>query len=116
MSSVAMMLDTKGVSTNPGAFNSWLKANGGYESGCDIIWATADKYGKTTFQGQEVASESSICTGLAAGHGIIANVRGGTHWVLLTGCRGGGVFDVNDPGFNQATYTLGDILRESVYH
>lgn len=24
--------------------------------------------------------------------------QGGQHWVLLTGCRGGGVFDVNDPG------------------
>jgi len=64
----------------------------------------------------EKASEATICSGLSAGHGIIANVRGGAHWVLLTGCRGGGVFDVNDPGFNQATYTFGEILQEAVYH
>ena len=75
-----------------------------------------DKFGKTSFQGIEKANEATLCAGISAGHGIIANVRGGSHWVLLTGCRGGGVFDVNDPGFNQATYTLGDIVQEAVYH
>ena len=35
---------------------------------------------------------------------------------VQTGCRGGGVFDVNDPGFNQATYTIGDIVTNAVYH
>jgi len=116
MSSVAMMLATKGVDTNPAALNTWLINNGGYVDGCDIIWSKADAYGKTTFQAIETAAESDICAGLAANHGIIANVRGGSHWVLLTGCKGGGVYTVNDPGFNQDTYTQGDILREAVYH
>jgi len=116
MSSVAMMLNTKGVDTNPGVLNAWLINNGGYANGCDIIWAKADAFGKTTFQAMETASEDSICSGISAGHGIIANVRGGTHWVLLTGCKGGGVFTVNDPGFNQDTYTLGDMRVEAVYH
>jgi len=116
MSSVAMMLSTKGVNVNPGTLNSWLKQNGGYASGCDIYWGKVDAFGKTHFQSVETASEASICSGLSQGHGIIANVNGGSHWVLLTGCRGGGVFNVNDPGFNRNTYTMGEILREAVYH
>ncbi len=37
-SSVAMILNTRGVNVNPGSLNSWLASHGGYESGCDIIW------------------------------------------------------------------------------
>jgi len=116
MSDVAMMLNSRGVNTNPDALNSWLLANGGYESGCDIVWSKVDAYGKSSFQGIEKASESAICTGIAAGHAVIANVNGGEHWVLLTGCRGGGVFSVNDPGFNKDTYTMSEIIQEAVYH
>jgi len=116
MSSVAMLLNTKGVGQNPGTFNTWLTGNGGYAGGCNLVWGKADAFGKTSFQGIETANEAAICSGLKAGHGIVANVNGGGHWVLLTGCRGGGVFDVNDPGYNRATYTMGEILREAVYH
>ena len=42
-----------------------------------------DAFGKTSYQGQEKVGESVLCAGIAAGHGIIANVRGGSHWVLL---------------------------------
>eukprot|EP01110_Echinostelium_bisporum_P011368 TRINITY_DN51_c0_g1_i1.p1 TRINITY_DN51_c0_g1~~TRINITY_DN51_c0_g1_i1.p1 ORF type:complete len:155 (-),score=55.27 TRINITY_DN51_c0_g1_i1:16-435(-) len=62
MSSVAMILATRGVSVDPSSFNSWLDGNGGYESGCGIIWSTADKFGKTAFQGLENASYDAICT------------------------------------------------------
>ena len=64
----------------------------------------------------QTASEAAICSGVAAGHGIIANVNGGSHWVLITGCAGNGVFYVNDPGFNRNTYSFHEILREAVYH
>jgi len=116
MSSVSMLLATKGVNINPSTFNTWLKANGGYEGGCDIYWGKADSFGKTAFQSIEHADEASICSGLSQGHGVIANVMNGKHWVLLTGCKGGGVFTVNDPGFNRDTYTMGDIVQEAVYH
>jgi len=69
MSSVAMMLATKGVGVDPGSLNSWLDDNGGYANGCDIIWATPDKWGVTSFQGIETASESEICNGLSQGNG-----------------------------------------------
>lgn len=116
MSSVAMMLATKGTGHNPSSLDSWLTQNGGYANGCDIYWGRVDAFGKTSYQGMETANEAEICNGLKAGHGIVANVNNGGHWVLLTACLGGGTFAVNDPGYNRATYTMGEILREAVYH
>lgn len=116
MTSVAMMLKTKGASVDPSSLDSYLTKNGGYASGCNIIWAKADDFGKTKFQAIETANESQICSGLSQGHGIIANVNNGGHWVLLTGCAGNGVFYVNDPGYSRTTYKMSEILREAVYH
>jgi len=116
MTSVAMMLKTKGANVDPSSLDSYLTNNGGYASGCDIIWAKADDFGVTKFQGIEYADESAICSGLNSMHGIIANVNGGGHWVLLTGCAGNGVFYVNDPGYSRTTYSMSEILREAVYH
>lgn len=111
-----MIIIIKGVSIDPGSLNSWLKNNGGYANGCDIIWSAPDKFGVTSFQGKETASESEICSGVSQGHGIIANVMNGGHYVLITGCAGNGVFYVNDPGFSYTTYTMNDIVVEAVYH
>ena len=98
-----MILATKGVSQNPGSLDAWLTQNGGYANGCDIYWYTlfllcqdlciliichrgsVDAFGVTHFVGIQQANENEICNGLAAGHGIVANVNGGGHWVLLTG-------------------------------
>jgi hypothetical protein len=38
MSSVAMILSTKGAWNNPGQLDTWLSNNGGYANGCDIYW------------------------------------------------------------------------------
>jgi len=116
MSSVSMMLATKGAAVDPHSLNQYLTDNGGYADGCNIIWAYADAFGVTSFQGKETADEAAICSGLNQGHGIIANVNNGGHWVLLTGCLGNGVFTVNDPGFKKDTYTFDEISVEAVYH
>ncbi len=116
MTSVAMMLKTKGANVDPSSLDSYLTQHGGYASGCNIIWSKADNFGKTTFVAIETANESEICSGLAKGHGIIANVNNGGHWVLLTGCAGNGVFYVNDPGYSRTTYKMSEIVREAVYH
>jgi len=118
MSSVAMYLATRGWSGNPGTLNAWLDKNGGYADGCDIVWASVDKLGHTTFMGIEDATYSEICSGAAAGHGVVINVRNGEHWVLVTGCPSGSttVLNVNDPGFNQSTYVYADIVHQAVYH
>jgi hypothetical protein len=117
MTSVAMILQTKGANKNPSTLNSWLKSNGGYSGGCNINWASVNAFGVVTFIGKQPgATETDICNGLKAGHGLVANVHNGGHWVLLTGCRGGGVFDVNDPGYSTTTYKKSDIVDLAVYH
>ena len=115
MSSMAMMLATRGVGVDPSSLDIWLSDNGGYYNGCELLWGYADAFGVTSFQGKEQADEESICWGLSQGLGIIANVMNGGHWVLLTACLGNGVFAVNDPGFNYDTYTIWDIVEEAVY-
>ncbi len=116
MTSTAMILATKGVNINPSSLDDWLSNNGGYFNGCELYWGAIDAFGVTSFQGLETADEGDICNGLAQGHGIVANVNNGEHWVLLTGCLGGGVFTVNDPAFNRDTYGIWEILWEAVYH
>mmetsp|Transcript_9147 Transcript_9147/g.21952 ORF Transcript_9147/g.21952 Transcript_9147/m.21952 type:complete len:226 (+) Transcript_9147:52-729(+) len=116
MSSVSMILKTLGVPTDPGALDHWLTTNGGYASGCEIVWGSVDRYGKTQFGGFGSITESNICAEISKGSGLVANVHSGRHWVLLTGCSGGGVFTVNDPGYNTKTYSLGEISNLAVYH
>ena len=77
---------------------------------------SVDAFGVTSFQGLETASDDVLCAGVNAGHAIVANVRNGAHWVLLTSCAGGGVYNVNDPANFQSQYNFGDMLRQAVYH
>jgi hypothetical protein len=116
MSSVAMIIATKGGGYNPGNLDSWLTKNGGYSGGCNINWASVDKLGYTTFVGKQSPTEQEICNGLSAGHGLVANVHNGGHWVLLTKCLGNGVFAVNDPGYSTTSYKKSDIVDLAVYH
>ena len=88
-------------------------------------------------EGIQRASESEICNGLNAKHGLVANVNGGGHWVssedtifsliwnnsntflfqvLLTACAGNGVYYVNDPGYSKTTYKHSEIVQLAVYH
>lgn len=81
-----------------------------------LVWGAVDSLG-VAFQSMETSvSSATLQAGLKACHGIVANVRNGAHWVLLTGYAGGDSFTVHDPGFAQATYPLGEILRFAVYH
>jgi hypothetical protein len=50
MSSVAMILNTYGITvnglkTNPGSLNSWLTSHGGYVSGDLFVWASVNPLG-----------------------------------------------------------------------
>ncbi len=112
-----MILNTKGVNIDPGSLNSWLQGHDGYADGCDIVWGSVDAFKVVTFIAIETADYDTICSGVEAGHGIIANVRDNTHWVLITGCKGDGTtFYVNDPYFDVSTYTTSDVSQEAVYH
>jgi hypothetical protein len=116
MTSVAMYLNHRGCSKDPGTLNSWLKSNGGYANGCSIYWGSVDKLGYSTYVGKQNPTYSEMCNGISAGHGLIANVHNGGHWVLLTGCLGNNVFSVNDPGYSTTSYTRSDIVDLAVYH
>ena len=115
MSSTAMYLSARGHNENPATLNNWLVGHGGYVQGDELVWSSVNAFG-ISFQGQERVSESVAASGVAACHGLIANVRSGTHWVLLTGYQGNGIFDVHDPGFSQTTYAFNTIGPISVYH
>jgi hypothetical protein len=115
MTSVAMMLKTKGAGVDPAYLDSYLTTHGGYSNGCDIIWGRADDFGVTQFRSVQWCNYDEICGGLSKNHGLIANVRNGGHWVLLTGCAGNGNVYVNDPGFNQNTYNVNEIGAIAVY-
>ena len=116
ITSVAMFIAGRGYGGDPGKFNQWLKSNGGYVSGCDIVWGKVDNLGYSSFQGREKPAYSVVCDGVNNGHGIIANVNKGHHYVLVTGCTGSSSYTVNDPAGRQSTFTHDSVLHFEVYH
>jgi hypothetical protein len=125
ISDIAMALAYKGITVSgatatPGNVNLWLKGHGGY-SGNSVIWSTVNRLSsRVVFQGRYYSntdlSAATLRTYLDAGNKVvIANVRNGGHWVLLTGHNGGTVFNVNDPGYSQVTYNYSDFVGYAVY-
>jgi len=124
MTSVAMFLQTSGNNLTPLQLNEYLISNGGYASKDLLIWSAVDSQFGVTFQGKNKSpTVDGIKQGLNNCHGLIANVRSGSHWVLITEYVSGTTFNVHDPGFNTATYDLsdmsqfqiGDLLRKLKY-
>jgi hypothetical protein len=113
MSSVAMALACKGVSTNPGHLNTWLKGHGGYQ-GSLIVWSAVDGLGKLKFQARAKYSCTEMGQMIRAGKMLILNVRGGGHWVLATGADGS-TLHVNDPGYNVGSYSCSEVVMAAVY-
>lgn len=133
MSSTSMAIGGKditvaGHSSNPGSLNSWLKANGGYTSGNDLIESVIPKVDPRHISWPADAMHPTnnipvahIVEYLKQGRPVIANVMKGAHFVLVTGwegseqlqtnVRGGDAYAgvdtlyVNDPGFNRDTYS-----------
>jgi len=125
ITSVAMALKYEnitigGASTTPKNFNTWLKSNGGY-SGDLLVWGAVPKLSsRIVFQGRYTGNTSlsaaTLRTYLDAGNkAVIANVRYGGHWVLLTNHNGSTTFNVNDPGYTQYTYNYSDMVGYAVY-
>jgi len=123
MSSVAMSIATYGEMiygdlADPGSLNKWLTSNHGYASGDLIVWAAIDALGGPVFFNSSVTTLSTSQLGQLVGdcQPVIANVRNGTHWVLVTGATSDpNVWYVNDPGFSQDTYQYSTMLRFIVY-
>ena len=111
ITSVTMMLRYYGIDTNPGAFNAWLTANGGYAYDDQLIWDAVTQYsgGRVAFSGWLGADLPTILAELDAGRPVVAEVSigGNQHFVLLTGYTAEGGIQIDDPWFADSV-RLGD--------
>jgi len=126
MSSLSMVISghggrINGQEVNPGTLNSWLTAHGGYAAGDELYWGSANSLSSVKFSnmyhGGGSLSATSLRSLVSGGHPVIVNVRGGTHWVLVTGGGADGhTFEVNDPGFNTGSYDYSGMCNFAVYN
>jgi hypothetical protein len=103
ITAVTMMLRYYGMNTDPGAFNAWLTANGGYAYDDELIWDAITSYsgGRVAFSGWLGPDVGAIEAELDAGRPVVAEVHLGVnqHFVLLTGYTTDGGIEINDPWF-----------------
>jgi peptidase C39-like protein len=103
ITSVTMMLRYYGMNTDPGAFNAWLTANGGYAFDDQLIWGAVTTYsgGRVAFSNWLGPDLGAIDAELDAGRPVVAEVRlgGNQHFVLVTGYSAEGGLEINDPWF-----------------
>jgi len=98
--------------------NDWLTSNAGYVNGDDLIWNTVHKLGSIVMTSYVTSlSQAQIKAHIQACNPIVVNVRGGEHWVLITGWddANANTFYVNDPGFTNTFYDYTGMLRFVVY-
>ncbi len=103
ITAVTMMLGYYGMNTDPGVFNAWLTANGGYAYDDQLIWDAITSYsgGRVAFSGWLGPDVGAIEAELDAGRPVVAEVHLGVnqHFVLLTGYTTDGGIEINDPWF-----------------
>lgn len=106
ITAVTMMLRYYGINTDPGAFNGWLTANGGYAYDDQLIWDAVTAYsgGRVAFSGWLGPDLNAIENELDAMQPVVAEVRLGAnqHFVLLTGYTTDGGFQIDDPWFGDS--------------
>jgi hypothetical protein len=106
ITAVTMMLRYYGVDTDPGIFNAWLTANGGYAFSDQLIWDAVTRYagGRLAFSGWTGPDMNIIRGELDAGRPLVAEVRLGAnqHFVLVTGYTQDGGVVINDPWFTDS--------------
>merc|ERR1711974_91150 len=119
MSDVSMILASRkesvgGKTSDPLTLNDWLDKNGGFADGDLIVWDAVAKLGSVhVLADVSSLSRDDLKGHIAKCHGVVANVRDGSHWVLVTGYDSSNedTFYVNDPGFNQDSYDYTTMLR-----
>lgn len=106
ITAVTMMLRYYGMNTDPGAFNAWLTANGGYAFDDQLVWDAVTAYsgGRVAFSGWIDPDVGIIDGELDAGRPVVAEVRlgGNQHFILLTGYTQDGGIVINDPWFHDS--------------
>ena len=116
ITSVSMYCAARGWGGNPAKMNEYLRKNGGYSGGCNIYWAAPNKPCGISFQAVETPTYSTVCSGISKGHGLVANVNGGRHYVLVTSCAGNNVYNTHDPAHGTKQFSPGSVVRFIVYH
>jgi len=122
MSSVAMAgagigITINGNTINPSNFDTWLTSNGGFASGDLLVWNAVSSLGAlNVVNSYKSLTQTQINTFLSNCQPIVANVRSGSHWVLLTSSAGGGNYNVNDPGFSTTSYAMSGMSMFVVYN
>ena len=114
MSSVSMALNGLGKSIdggaiNPGTLNAWLKKVGGY-SGNLFVWGSCTSPFSLKYLGQF----ADVSNYVSDKYIVILNVHNGGHWVLATSYSGG-VYKVNDPGYQTTQYSSAEVDIGAVY-
>jgi hypothetical protein len=103
ITAVTMMLRYYGMNTDPGSFNAWLTADGGYAFDDQLIWDAVTSYsrGRVAFSGWLGPDLGVISSELDAGRPVVAEVLlyGNQHFILLTGYSTDGGIVINDPWF-----------------
>lgn len=115
------------VDSNPGSLNTWLKANGGYDTENDLSESTVPEinpahvsWNDTT--GMHVTNDISfanITSIIMSGQPVIANVMKGRHFVLAVGWNpaDNDTIYVNDPGFSTISYSYSaDVVGWRLFH
>jgi hypothetical protein len=110
MTAATMLLESYGLSTNPGALNVWLTNNGGYVDQDLLVWGAVAQYAQSqgvsvSYTGYESTNLAAIDSSVAAGNPVIAQVTldGSMHFVLITGLGPDGTLWINDPWFGDHT-------------
>jgi len=106
VSSVAMILNYYGISTNPRHLNQWLKDNSGF-IGANMRLDIAANVDPSIEFGNEIAGTNwtLLRSQLDEGYPVLLKVLGGSHWVVATGYSGNTVY-INDPGLRSCARTL----------
>lgn len=103
ISSVAMAMAGLGQNQNPSTLNAWLKANKGYSTKNEFVWASVKPFG-LNFEGQ--VPNSLLKINLDVGYVVIINVSKGAHWVLAIGYKDNTIYVKDSKNLKVVSYDI----------
>ncbi|MGB8957055.1 MAG: hypothetical protein WCC10_16920 [Tumebacillaceae bacterium] len=123
LSGNALGFPSTGEIITPKNLNSWLKANGGYNSSAALYWDKIVQINpnRITFNGRYYnhadLSNSTLKSYLDAGNKLIlANVANGAHWVALSTHNTVDSYVVSDPATpGRSSYNYSEFVGYAVY-
>lgn len=105
ITSVAMVFNYHGISTDPSKLNQFLTKNAGYASGCLLSWGTLKKASQNILTDREI-NQSDVSKYVSQGKPVVAKLVGYLayeHWVVIIGIQEDGKYQINDPWDRKTT-------------